>query len=76
LEAWEKITQYFGESSQALLELVKDPEVQDSFELFGYIVTDLSPDDAGSRLRQFDQEWFLMQVPRAKGLLNFDVDFQ
>jgi hypothetical protein len=68
--------QYFGKSSQVLLELVKDPEVQDSFELFGYIVTYLSPEDAGNRLRQFDREWFLTQVHQAKGLLNFDVDFQ
>jgi len=76
LEAREKITQYFGESSQVLLELISDPEVQGSVELFGYIVTNLSSEDAGNRLRQFDQEWFLVQVSRTKGLLNFDIDFQ
>lgn len=76
LEAHSKIAQYFGPSPEVILEVVSDPEVQGLVELFGYIVTPLTPEEAGKRLQQFDREWFLLQVHRAKGLLNFDVEFR
>jgi hypothetical protein len=76
VEAHDRIGDYFGPQPQVVLEVVTDPEVDGLVEMFGYIVTPLTPEEAGKRLRQFDREWFLLQVPRAKGLLNFDVEFR
>jgi hypothetical protein len=75
VEAYSKIENYFGPYPQVFLEVVNDLEVQGLVELFGYIVTRLTPEEAGKRLRRFDQDWFLNQLPQIKGLLNFDVEF-
>ena len=76
VEAHGKITHYFGGTSKVVLEVITDPEVRGLVEMFGYIVTPLTPEEAGNRLQHFDRGWFLSQLPRAKGLLNFDVEFQ
>jgi len=75
LKAYSKIESYFGLYPQVFLEVVSDPEVQGLVELFGYVVTRLTPEEAGKQLRRFDQDWFLNQLPHVKGLLNFDVEF-
>ena len=75
LEAYSEIKNCFGPYPQVFLEVVNDPEVQGLVELFGYIVTRLTPEEAGKRLQRFDQNWFLNQLPQVMGLLNFDVEF-
>lgn len=75
VEAYSKIENYFGPCPPVFLEVVSDPEVQGLVELFGYIVTRLTPEEAGKQLQRFDWDWFLNQFPRVKGLLNFDVEF-
>jgi hypothetical protein len=75
LEAYSKFGSYFGPYPQVFLEVVRDPEVHGLVELFGYVMTGLTPEEAGKRLRRFDRDWFLHQLPHAKGLLNFDVEF-
>ncbi len=75
LEAYSKFGNYFGPYPQVFLEVVRDPEVHGLVELFGYVVTKLTPEEAGKRLQRFDRDWFLHQLPQAKGLLNFDVEF-
>jgi hypothetical protein len=75
LEAYSRFGYYFGPYPQVFLEVVRDPEVQGLVELFGYIVTRLTPEEAGKQLRRFDRDWFLHQLPHVKGLLNFDVEF-
>ena len=74
-EAYTAIEQSFGPGPQIELEIVADPEVPGLVEMFGYIITGLTPDEAGERLQQFDRKWFLKQLPRVKGLLNFDMEF-
>ena len=76
MEAHDKITHYFGSSQEVVLEVVTDPEAIRLVKMFGYILTNLEPQEAGKRLQQFDREWFLSQISRAKGLLNFDVEFR
>jgi len=76
MEARGKIAQYFGPFPEVVLEVVTDLEAQGLVKMFGYIVTSLSPEEAGKRLRRFDREWFLSQLPRIGGLLNFDVEFR
>jgi len=75
LEAYSYIKNYLGPYPQVFLEVVSDPEVQGLVELFGYIATRLTYEEAGKRLRRFDWEWFLNQLPQGKGLLNFDSVF-
>ncbi len=76
IEAHGKIAECFGPSPEIVLEVITDPEVYGLVEMFGYIMTLLTPEEAGKRLQQFDREWFLLQLPRTKGLLNFDVEFR
>jgi len=76
LEAHGKIAKNFGSSPEVILEVVTDPEAHRLVEMFGYIATPLTPEEARKRLQQFDREWFLLQVHRTKGLLNFDVEFR
>lgn len=76
IEARGRIEDYFGLQTHVAIEVVSDPEVHGLVEMFGYILTSLTPEEAGNRLEQFDREWFLLQVHRAKGLLNFDVEFR
>jgi len=74
-EAHDKIGEYFGPQPEVVLEVVVDPEVRGLVEIFGYIVTTRTPEEAGRCLQQFDRHWFLKQISRARGLLNFDVEF-
>ncbi|MFQ6057937.1 MAG: hypothetical protein ACE5MB_03525 [Anaerolineae bacterium] len=74
-EAHSKIGDYFGPSPQVILEVVTDPEAKSLTKMFGYIVSGLIPEEAGRRLQRLDRDWFLKQLPRVKGLLNFDVEF-
>lgn len=76
VEAHSQIEIHFGPSREVTLEVVADPEVHELVELFGYITLSLTPEEAGERLQRFDREWFLSQAHRAKGLLNFDVEFR
>jgi len=75
VEAYGKVENCFGPYPQVFLEVVNDLEVHGLVELFGYIVTRLTPEEAGKRLQRFDKAWFLNQLPQVKGLLNFDVEF-
>ena len=61
-EAWGQIRNYFGESVQAVLEVVADPEFFEDQELVIFIRTDLSPDEALEKLEQIDNAW-LLDVP-------------
>jgi hypothetical protein len=75
-EARSRIEECFGAQSHVVLEAVNDREAQGATKLFGYIMTSLAPEEAGKRLRQFDRQWFLPQIHRVNGLLNFDLEFQ
>ena len=76
VEAYTQIGNCFGSQTDVVLEVVRDPEVRTAVEIFGYIISTLTPDEAGRRLQQFDRNWFLKQLSRTKGLLNFDVEFR
>jgi len=76
VEAYNRIGDYFGLQPEVVLEVVRDPEFHKAVEIFGYVISTLTPDEAGRRLQQFDRNWFLKQLSRTKGLLNFDVEFR
>lgn len=75
LEAPAQIERYFGSSSLLTLELATDPEDLDSTELFVNIGVPLPVDDAIARLDRFDEGWFLAQLERTDGRLNFNLEF-
>jgi hypothetical protein len=75
VEAHDRIAHYFEPSPEVVLEVITDPEAEDDHELFVFIRTALPPDEAIRKLDWFDQEWWLEASPRAKCLLNIDVEY-
>jgi len=75
-EACEHIRNYFGESAQAVLEVVTDPEFVEDQELVIFIHTDLAPEEAFERLEQIDDEWWLDVPSNVREKLCIDVEFK
>lgn len=75
LEAYTKIGKYFGPYPQVFLEVISDPEATDDRQLFAFIGTRLSPDEALDGLERFDEEWWLDTLDEAQGELCIDVEF-
>lgn len=75
IEAYAPLTDSFGPNPQVLLSVISDPEEAGLDELVGSIRTPLEPDEALERLDAFDEYWFLDQLNRANGKLNFNLDF-
>lgn len=74
-EAYNQIRNYFGESVQAVLEVVADPEFFEDQELVIFIRTDLSPDEALKKLEQIDNAWFLNVPADVRKKLCVTVEF-
>ncbi|PXF61753.1 MAG: hypothetical protein C4B59_02555 [Candidatus Methanogaster sp.] len=74
-EAYDQIRNYFGESVQAVLEVVTDPEFVEDQELVIYIRTDISPDEALKKLEQIDNAWWLDVPADARKKLCINVEF-
>jgi len=74
-EAWDQIRNYFGESVQAVLEVVTDPEFIEDQELVIFIRTDLSPDEALEKLEQIDSAWLLNVPADVRKKLCINVEF-
>jgi hypothetical protein len=75
IEAYGEIERCFGPST-VFLEILIDPEVADDRELFAFIRTNLSPDEALKRLDRLDKEWWLDAADRAEGRLCIHVEFE
>jgi len=75
LEARVYLQKHFGPDPQVMLEVVSDPEAESRDELFAYILTSLPVDEALARLDRLDEEWFLDQLDRINGQLNFNLEF-
>ncbi len=74
IEAYDQIARFFGPVPQIVLSIDGDPAGEDS-ELFGSILTPLDVPEALNNLNEFDQSWFLDQISRTEGKLNFNVTF-
>lgn len=68
-----KVTEIFGESAIARVELHCDPE-EGYEELFVVITAALSPKEAMDRLRRLDEEWLLHALAEAQGQFNVTVE--
>lgn len=73
-KAYKEIRKRFP-SEKLILESVSDPEAENEEEVFVYILTSLSVGEAIARLNNLDEEWFLSELPRTKGLFNFNLRF-
>lgn len=74
LEALPQLQRNFGPDMHVDLVLRSDPE-EPYQELFGYVHTQGSIEDAHDNLDMFDDEWFLDNLQRTRGLLNFNLAF-
>lgn len=77
LEARALLAQRFGPTSKVRLELLIDPDAvsPDSDALYGIVHSSLDLDAALHALDTFADTWWLDEIPRAAGSLNFDVSF-
>lgn len=74
LEAQPYLGKYFGPDPDVVLEVVNDRETASWQQLFAYIQTSLSVDEALAQLDELDEAWFLDQTDRVDDLFNFDLD--
>jgi len=75
-DAYEQIRNHFGKSTKIALEVVTDPEVAEDQELVIFIRTNLSPDKAFKKLKEFDKGWWLDTPFNVRGKLCIDVEFE
>ncbi len=75
-DAHKQIKNYFGKSTQIVLEVVTDPEVAEDQELLIFIRTSLSPDKAFKKLKEFDKGWWLDTPFNVREKLCIDVEFE
>ena len=76
LEAHERIRDYFGSSTELVLEVITDPEATEDYELVIFVRTNLSPDDAFRMLEQLDEEWWLDASSDMSEKLCIHVEFE
>ncbi|MCI0488466.1 MAG: hypothetical protein L0229_17905 [Blastocatellia bacterium] len=74
LKASGKLASYFP-LSQLILEVAPDPDEEGESELVLYITTELPPQEAHARLKQFDYDWWLGVVKTARGRLCITLEF-
>lgn len=63
----------FIPDGRLILEMLPDADYGDSEQLFLGVRTRLQGDEALEALRRFDQEWWVHNVGRARGLLCIDL---
>jgi hypothetical protein len=76
VEAHKRIRDYFGSSTELVLEVVTDPEATEDYELVIFVRTNLSPDDTFSKLEQLDEEWWLDASSDMSEKLCIHVEFE
>jgi len=76
VEAHERIRDYFGSSTEFVLEVITDPEATEDYELVIFVRTNLSPDDAFSKLEQLDEEWWLDTSSDMREKICIHVEFE
>ena len=74
-EVFIKIQHYFEPYPQVFLDVIKDPEFPGDVRLAVFIRTNLSPEDALSKLDRLDQDWWLEAMSEAHGKLYIHLEF-
>jgi hypothetical protein len=76
VEAHKRIRDYFGSSTELVLEVITDPEATEDYELVIFVRTNLSPDDAFSMLEQLDEEWWLDASSEMREKICIHMEFE
>jgi hypothetical protein len=74
VEAYDKISDYFGPRPEVILEIVADPEVDDDRQLVAFIQTNRDPSEVVAKLDQFDKGWWLQASHRSRGKLCIHLE--
>lgn len=75
-EAIGHLRRIFGNESMFAIERFEDPESPSRKpKLFLFVLTDIDAQRASALLSQFDEEWWLDNVCRAKGNLEVSTEF-
>ncbi len=74
-DAHDKIREYFGSDTHAVLDVIKDSEMDDHERLFVFVQTELSADDALDRLDELYEQWWLGALSAVRPKLSIDVEF-
>ncbi len=74
-QAHAKIRQTFGDSKPIVLEVIKDYDSEDGDELFALVQTNLPPQEARSKLKRLDREWWSEASRQAKCQMNIDIEY-
>lgn len=72
-EAYPVIVRHFGEDATCKLRVIQDPDGGPD-ELHGVVLTRLASREALRRLDDLDDEWWLDQLPRARGRLVLSIE--
>jgi hypothetical protein len=76
LDALDVAPRYFGADTPLALEVVRDPEARDNTELFAFIQSAASVDDALAQLRRFEDDWWAEALYRANLKLMFGLEYR
>lgn len=74
-DAHDKIRKYFGPDAHAVLDVIKDGEMDDRERLFVFIQTDLPVDEALDSLDELYEQWWLGALSGVRPKLSIDVEF-
>ncbi len=75
-DAYVVAQRFFGPNPELILEVVADVEAQDDRQLWIFIRTGLSADEALASLEGLDQAWWLDAMPRTRGYLGIHLEFE
>ena len=74
VETRPEIARYFGPETPVVLEVIPDREAEGYSDLFAFVLTALPATEAAERLDQFDEEWWLEALDRARRNLTIDIE--
>lgn len=75
IEAGGQINRRFPAAGMAL-EVIADPDGTEADQLFLFIHTTLPPKEARLKLKEFDRDWWLSALKRARGRLCISLEYQ
>jgi len=74
-EGIDRLRQLFGAATIPMVELLEEDDAPGYTELFATVRTNLPANEASAKLDEFDRGWWLDASLKAKGRLNFTVEY-
>lgn len=70
-----KLSKFFGRSVKLAVELVAEPEMPSSKEIFVIVLTKKDAKEARAKMDEFDQKWWLENIDKANCKLNVSLEY-